>query len=130
MKNLALLALDECHTIQDLSGFRPEYSFLSNIRRSLGRHVPVCAVSATITLWSASYIHESARMKRETLFVSRSIWRNNINTKLYTIRNTAEIPKTLVFFDNIDLLIDATEYLRSKLLRNINGRPDVIIRAY
>jgi hypothetical protein len=147
MRNLVCLAFDECHCAQDWCGFRPEYRFLANIKEALA-HVACVCLSATVTSWCASYIHEVVRLQWEALRVTTHIWRRNICTivapmsgigfaeldnmlALGRVRHRSEIPKTLIFLDNIDNAIAIARRLRSKLHR-APGRmnPSRVIRTY
>ena len=82
MKQLVLVAVDECHLIWDWESFRVQYRYVGNLRQWLGR-VPWACLSATMTPNTAAYVHAVCKLKIPTvrgasislfwIFISRDV---------------------------------------------------------
>lgn len=146
MRNLVAVAVDECHLIWDWEGFRTAFRFIGNIRNSI-INVPFVCLSATLTPNVAAYVHEVCHLQRGTLRFSLSVRRNNINTMVVPVdgddiqplsdlipegvRDLLQIPKTLVFHDNIDAAITIAIALRARLPPHIASvPPETVVRVF
>lgn len=146
MKNLCLVAIDECHVIHEWQGFRSMYGYLGNLRLTLGR-VPWLCVSATLTPTSSAYIAEVVKFRVGTFRISLPLHRDNINIvvapvdgqsvePLYhlipeNVTHIEAIPKTVIFVDAVDPAIDLVYLLARRLPKRFGRlRSSQIITAY
>jgi superfamily II DNA/RNA helicase len=146
MKNLVLVAIDECHLIWDWEAFRTAYRYIGNIRHALLK-IPFVCLSATLTPNVAAYIHEVCHLQRHTIRFRMSIRRDNINTVVipvdgdgidplldlvvYPVRDLLQIPKTLIFHDNIDNAIAIMLAFHQRLPDEISGVPvETVVRVF
>src|SRR5579859_3253532 len=114
--NLALVAIDECYLIWEWVGFRKKFELIGSLRMILS--ITLCAVlSATLIPNVAGYIHTAVGLKFPTVRYNLNTRCNNINlimkstdgkhfddlyNRLPSAKDTQQIPKTIVFHDNID----------------------------
>lgn len=146
MKNLVAVAIDECHLIWEWEGFRVGYRYIGNIRAALVG-VPFVCLSATLTPNVAAYIHEVCSLQARTIRFRISIRRNNINVVVAPvdgndiqplldlipprIQDLLQIPKTLIFHDDIDNAQLIFEALRRRLPPAVSGVPsNTIVRLF
>ena len=136
MKNIIAVAIDECHLIWDWETFRPLYAELGRLK-NLMRYIPFVCVSATLTQNVASYVHEVVKLRRPTVRYNLPVRRDNINLVVSThdndgiqpllalippnIKKVSEIPKVLVFHDNVDNGIDIAKEMIRHLPATLEG---------
>jgi hypothetical protein len=136
-----LVAVDECHCIQDHGEIRPDYGDIGLLRERLA-NVPWLALSATLTPSTMSLVVTSLRL-RTPLIVQSSIARENLQVVVSSVRNLDQfsaldflIPETLsqsfkksmVYCNSRLVTIKCTEYLQSKVPKGLMKRK--LIRAY
>jgi Helicase conserved C-terminal domain len=148
MKNLCLIAVDECHLIWTWEFFRSEYTHIGEIR-DMFWHVPFVCLSATLTPNVAAYVHQVCRLRDRTTQFNLTTRRDNINIAVIPIgnvqytdrlcdeliphvpRDLLEIPKTLIFCDNIRIGKAIVDTLRKRLPHHLQGKaPDTVVRSY
>lgn len=145
MKNLCLIAVDECHVIHEWQGFRPQYAYLGSLRLTFSR-VPWAVMSATLTPNASAYIHEVLCLKRGTFRISLPLHRDNINIEvaatdgkslqpLYDLipeqlSDLNELQKTIIFTDTVDPSIDIAALLAQHLPERFGRMRNTAVAAY
>lgn len=146
-KNLVTVAVDECHLMWTWEDFRSDFQRIGDVRNVLWE-VPFVCLSATLTPNVQAYVHEVTKLKEDTILFNLSTRRDNINIAVFpmntptdlqpltdliphNIQDPLEIPKTLIFVDDITLAKQIAEELRGCLPPLLHGRPpEVLIRTY
>ena len=145
LAHLVLVAVDECHCVNEWHEFRPEYQLIGSLREILAT-VPFMALSATMTTSSENFITESANL-RNPFHIRRSIARPNITITTHEIRsdsdfdqlnfmipNTAFLPHqillAMIFIDNINEGMEVITHLRNRLAARLRFRGSELIRIY
>lgn len=147
VKRLMCIAIDEAHVAWSWRLFRPEYNELAVMRFDHPK-VPFLILSATLALNMLGYLHVQLNLRNKTRIYRISIDRKNITQIVSPIRTpdfTAldwflginvtvplDIPKTMIFVDDINEGEYIVEYLRFRLPNNlkVRGRASDIIRPY
>jgi superfamily II DNA/RNA helicase len=119
MRKICCVAVDECHLIWDWETFRPKYRYVGNLRLVLSG-VPWVCLSATLSPNVAAYVHEVCHLERPTALTTITTKRDNINIVVSEIesntdtepllkvivppgiRGFPQIPKTLIFLDDVE----------------------------
>ncbi|KAJ7229702.1 P-loop containing nucleoside triphosphate hydrolase protein [Mycena rebaudengoi] len=90
--------------------FRPEYAQLGTLRSFVPLRVPFCVASATLPP------HILDDVRRSTHISSDNSFHINVGTDhLASEYDIIELIQSMVFFDNIEVGMDALEYLRTRL---------------
>lgn len=147
VKSLICIAVDEAHVAWSWRLFRPEYNQLA-VMRSDHPKVPFLILSATLALNMLGFLHVQLNLRNKTRIYRLSIDRKNITQMVSPIRTpdfTAldwflgtnvvvplDIPKTMIFVDDINQGQSLVEYLRFRLPDNLKVRDREldIIRPY
>jgi ATP-dependent DNA helicase RecQ len=91
--NIGLIAVDEAHCIAQWGfDFRPAYLDIASIRSTVGRNVPVIALTATATPEVCEVITEKLEFKNHVFF-SKSFFRPEL---IYVVRKTEDKLRQLV----------------------------------
>lgn len=144
--DLVCIVIDEAHVAWAWQSFRYEYCHLATLRSYLPK-VPFLLLSATLALNVLGYLHATLHLHQRTKIYRVSIDRPNITSIVSTIRTpgfsalewlapaagrASEIPKTMVFTDNINESQELVTYIRRKLPLHLqrNDRDRATVRAY
>jgi hypothetical protein len=143
LQNLVLVALDECHCINEWHEFRPNYQLIGPMRLLLPT-VTFMGLSATLTSSSVGFITKTANLRNPNL-IQRSIARPNITITVHKICSgfdqldfmvpkTAflphKIPLAMVFIDNINDGMEVVNHLQNCLHPRLRHRASKLIRIY
>jgi superfamily II DNA/RNA helicase len=147
-KNLVAIAVDECHLIWDWEHFRKQYKHIEKLRM-LFPEVPIACLSATLSAPCAAYVHTACGLNRGTIRYSLPLRRDNIDIVVSAVSpsdhkplhrlipsstdvaKVLEMPKTLVFFDDIDGGIEECRALRARLRKQCGAEiPDYLVECY
>jgi superfamily II DNA/RNA helicase len=147
-KHLVAIAVDECHLIWDWEHFRKQYKHIEKLRMAFPE-APIACLSATVSAPCAAYVHEACGLNRGTIRYSLPLRRDNIDIVVSSVApsderplhrliptstdvaTVLEIPKTLVFFDNIDAGIELCRCLRARLSRQCGTEiPETLVDCY
>jgi len=147
MKKIVCVAVDECHLIWDWEMFRPKYRMIGNLRLTLSG-VPFVCLSATLSANVAAYVHEVCHLERPTQLTTITNKRDNINIIVSEIENNQDtapllkvvvppgihafpqIPKTLIFLDDVEAGIRLGNELQYRLTELTGMNPSVAIVNY
>jgi len=154
MQNLCAIVVDECHLVWNWKEFRVMYASLGRLRQCC-KGVPWMCLSATLTPGAEAFVHEVCKLKCETMRISITIRRRNINFMVSTqtlpgyqhlydlipsdTTSPEEIPKTLIFVDSVIEAIVMARDLRERLQDTVNTNlpiarpqidPETTIRTY
>ncbi|MCJ1470613.1 hypothetical protein MMC07_009259 [Pseudocyphellaria aurata] len=128
-KNLVCIAIDEAHVVWTWQSFWKDYRQLATLR-SHYPSVPFLLLSATLALNLLGFLHVELHLQEKTRIYQISIDRPNITSVISPIRASGfsaldwvvpsglaavEIPKTMIFADNINKSQDLVVYLRRRL---------------
>ena len=116
-RNLALIAVDECHCAANWEEFRPLFDQIGKLQL-LFMNVSFACLSMTLMPYVADWIHDACKLKWPTINFTLSTRRDDINLavipiddldnlepllNLITLRNDDKsIPKMLIFVDSVD----------------------------
>ncbi|KAI0344969.1 P-loop containing nucleoside triphosphate hydrolase protein [Trametopsis cervina] len=134
-RRILSLIVDEAHCISLWgASFRKKYGTLGIIRTFLPRHTPVIAMTATLTGRVRRDIHSKLHFPRHgSLFHNEGNDRPNVSLVVracqyplnsfadldfvlpQTIRHAADIPKTYIYVDNINVGGEIVDYLATLL---------------
>lgn len=143
-RQLACVAVDEAHLLWGWREFRQEYGNIGRLRM-LFAHVPIIALSATITRNVLEYIRESLHLRAPVHLYKRTLDRPNIAYLVQEIKkpgyseldilipphiSALSIPKTMIFVDKIDEGINMAAYLRSLLDEPTQSRQSKLIQSF
>jgi superfamily II DNA helicase RecQ len=143
LADLVLVAVDECHCINEWHELRPEYQLIGSLREILAT-VPFIALSTTIITSSENFIIESAKF-RNPFHIRQSIARPNITIIIYEIRFgfdqlnfmilniiflPHQIPLAMIFVDNINKNMEIIIHLQNRLPARLRPRKSELIRIY
>ena len=144
---LVAVAIDECHLMWSWEDFRVDFQKIGDLKNNL-YHIPFVCLSATLTPNVQAYVHKVCKLKDKTIFFNLSTRRDNINIAVIptindttyqplidlipeNIRDPHEIPKTLIFVDDINMAKSIADTLRAKLPSLLQNKPpEVLIRTY
>ena len=134
-KNLVAIAIDESHLIWDWEHFRVQYKHVGKLRMTF-HETPIACLSATLAANVAGYVHSVCGLRpRATLRYSLPLRRDNIDIVVTSVapndqgplfelipsgakmQEVLEMPKTVVFIDDIDVGIRLCLTLRARLAR-------------
>jgi hypothetical protein len=135
-QRLLAIAFDECHLAYNWRDFRVAFRALGNIKRAC-RNVPWVCLSATLTAGAEAYVHEVCALERGARRISTTVRRDNINLTVLPMTSGAgfdqlcdllpadftspnDIPKTLIFIDNVDHAILLLQAFRRRLGMLVN----------
>ena len=73
---VAILAIDELHTVASWADFRDKFTLMADLRRSVGQSVPIFGCTATLTQEQEALVKESVGFRPEGLLYSnlKVIW--------------------------------------------------------
>jgi superfamily II DNA helicase RecQ len=147
-KNLVAIAVDECHLVWDWEHFRKQYKHIDKLRMTFPE-APIACLSATLSAPCAAYVHEACGLNRGTIRYSLPLRRDNINITISSVApsdqrplhrliptspdvsKVLEMPKTLVFFDDIDAGIELSRALRARLRKQCGPEiPECLVDCY
>jgi len=144
LANLVLVAVDECHCVNDWHELRPEYKLIGSLRTLLSS-VTFMALSATLTTSSASFITKIANF-RDPIYIRQSIARPNITITTHAIDSTGfnqlnfmipnsaflphQIPLGMVFIDNINEGMALVTHLQNRLPDRLRPRGSNLVRLF
>ena len=143
LEHLTLVALDECHCINEWHDFRPDYQLIGSLRMILAT-VPFMALSTTMTSSSVGFIMENAKL-RNLIHIRQSIARSNITITTHEITsdldqlnfmipNTAFLPHqisfVMVFIDDINEGMKLVIHLQNRLSTRLRLRGSKLVRIY
>jgi hypothetical protein len=147
VKNLVLVAVDECHLVWDWKGFRKQYSELGPLR-SILLNTRFMGLSATLAPNVAAYFHDCCRLRTPAVMVDVGNRRDNINIQITAItapgitqllelipmealgaRDRTLIPKTIIFHDNIDAGIHIANALIARMRTGFDAETSQILVA-
>lgn len=139
-QNLVAVAIDECEMIWDWEGFREKWNFIEDFWRRLNLRldfprIPFACISASLT----PPIKRDSKVLRPTINATVNPRLDNINIVVSQIkgpgiqellslipegtRDPLQIPKTIIFHDNIDRGIRIAHRLRARLPDEVAGIP-------
>lgn len=142
-RRLACIAVDEAHLVWGSRNFKNEYRDIGHLR-SYFPSVPILTLSETITKKDLDFVRRSLNLKAPVRLYKGSLDRPNITYSVAEIRKpgyqeldvflpsvggSSDIPKTMIFVDNIDEGVTITNYLRSKLSKLLNKDAREMIRC-
>ena len=137
VENLCTVAIDECALIWDWEGFRERYAFVEGFYRKLCRwkRIPFVCFSSSF----APFVDGDAPKAPRAIIETASSRPDNVNIVVSEItrpgithllelipneiRDPRQIPKTIIFHDQIDNGIDIAHRLRAKLRKEVAGIP-------
>ncbi|KAF7331133.1 P-loop containing nucleoside triphosphate hydrolase protein [Mycena sanguinolenta] len=141
-KKIAAFVVDEAHCISQWGNdFRAEYAQLGTLRAFVPLHVPFLMASATLPLLVLAEVRKSLHISPDTSYhVNLGTDRPNIAWFVQLMKGAKsdlealdflvehdsedaiiELIQTMVFFDNINLAMDALEHLRDRLPPHLQG---------
>ena len=136
--NLVLIALDEAHCVWDWESFRKAFKYVGSLRLCFAQ-VPFTAVSATFPPHVVAYAHKVLKMKRPACIITVNGRRANIDVMVAiqppgkshqplldlipeTISAPEEIPKTLIFVDDVLEALSIAKDLRIRFRKHFRSR--------
>jgi len=148
-KRLVAIAIDECHLIWDWEHFRVQYKNIGKLRMTFDK-TPIACLSATLATNVAGYVHSVCQLRPGTTRrYSLPLRRDNIDIVVSSVapndqgplldlissgaemRQVLEMPKTLVFIDDIEEGIRLCLSLRSRLARQFGDEvPERFVECY
>lgn len=142
-KRIAAFVIDEAHCISQWGdGFRPEYADLGTLRAFVPLKVPFLIASATLPPAVLAEVRKSVHMNADTAYhINIGTDRPNIAWFVHHMKAAktdlealeflipphdseeavVNLTQTMVFFDDINLSMDALKYLRERLPRRSRG---------
>ncbi|KIK74712.1 hypothetical protein PAXRUDRAFT_19609 [Paxillus rubicundulus Ve08.2h10] len=136
------VVIDEAHCIADWGDFRPEYNELGRLQYTLPTTVPIMIASATLSKETLTDVCQLLHMHSDKLAtIRRSSDRPNIKIEVrkmkYSLNSYADLaflipdgwkigdpppPKFLIFFNDIQHVIQAAKYLQRHLPREMQDK--------
>jgi superfamily II DNA helicase RecQ len=133
-QDIIILGFDEAHCASQWdSDFRKSYGIVGNARSLLPTGVPVLAVSATMEPLVLAEVRKILHIDADDSFhLNLGNRRDNIKYEVYKIpkdmldvsqlelvipkeiTDKSSLPKTMIFFDSIDEMLEACEWLRTR----------------
>lgn len=142
-QHLLYFAVDEAHCITQWGhNFRQAYKSLGSVRAAVVSEVPVLILSATMEPLVLTEVRDIMNISRDLSYhVNLGNRRENIHYEVHLIKkkefseldfviplalkNATSIAKTMIFFDDIDSMIQACERLQSRVEKRL-GSSDCI----
>jgi hypothetical protein len=142
--NLVTIAIDEAHIIRSWGEFRQEYRLLNTLRDHFP-NIPFLLASATLTSDMINYVITACKL-RNPLIIRQSVRRTNLGLWVIPIEEPdlkelavlipkklekgEQIPKTLIFLNNIGEVNRIAAFLRQCLPEHLQSHGKDIIGAY
>ncbi|KAJ7168072.1 P-loop containing nucleoside triphosphate hydrolase protein [Mycena crocata] len=134
-KKIAAFVIDEAHCIAQWGdNFRAEYAELGTLRAFVPLQVPFMIASATLPPGILAEVRKSVHMSADTSYhVNLGTDRPNIawfvqhmkagktDLEALDFLTVGELIQSMVFFDDIDLMLAALEHIRALLPRVLRG---------
>ena len=127
---LCLLAIDECHLVEDWKKFRPDYSVLGILRARIPDPVPLLGLTATLdpqlmhSILQACDFRDDVNiirtpLDRPEIFIQCSVMTRSMSGMLdlqhvlpASIQRPQDIPKTIIFMESIAQVLRAYELMK------------------
>ena len=140
---LCLLAIDECHLVEDWKGFRPDYNMLGVLRSRLPDSTPLLGLTATLDPRMTPSILRACNFRddvniirtpldRPEIFIQCSVMTRPMNGMLdlqhllpASIETSKDIPKTIIFMETVALVLEASR-LMSKWMAALGYRVPIV----
>ncbi|KAJ7926560.1 hypothetical protein B0H13DRAFT_2313463 [Mycena leptocephala] len=133
-KRIAAFVVDEAHCISQWGdNFRTEYAELGTLRAFVPLRVPFMIASATLPPLVLAEVRKSMYMSTETSYHAA---KSDLESLEFLVPPhdsedaVVEVKQTMVFFDDINLAMDALEHLRDLLPRSARGAKPRDLRRY
>lgn len=144
MRRLTAMTIDECHSLNDASVYRPAGMEIGILRDLL--HVPIAGFTATVTPLCIEKYKKLANVFNPTI-IRRSIRKRNLRIWVAPMEDentfsdldilipkncqtAGNIPQGFIFIDNTINCNVVAQYLRTKLSSALQSNGRIIIRAY
>jgi hypothetical protein len=144
---VGLVAIDECHLVEQWATFRPEFTMLYEVRQLLGSDVVWFACSATLTKAGEKIVIEKTGFRRRCMrYIRTTIDRPDLTLSLHPIQKgklstyeqlyflldnavgprgqilAQQVPKTVIFIDGRSKITAAMLYLRLCIFNLVKER--------